>query len=212
MSVKACWGLFAHEERLQTLLSRYKAVLLASSLFYRDFDVAFSVYSVLVCVPVFYAMPTRYQDSAPIFPFTFILISANLTREKIANSTARSIANCMEEVWDFMQKEMTKLQVKQVIAANCHCKEPPVYKVGDKVLLLTKNIRTERSLKKLIDKNIGPFKIKKLVGLLYQLELPYTIKIHDVFHLNLLQKAVNNLLPGQWNSPPPPTVVNNKEK
>ena len=111
-----------------------------------------------------------------------------------------------------MQKEITKLQAKQTIAANCHCKKPPVYKVGNKVFLSTKNIRTERPSKKLNDKNIGLFKIKKLMGSLYQLELLYIMKIHDIFHFNLLQKAANNPLPGQQNSPLPPIVVNNKEE
>ena len=36
-------------------------------------------------------------------------LSANLTREKIANSTAKSIANRIEEVWEFMQEKMTML-------------------------------------------------------------------------------------------------------
>ena len=38
------------------------------------------------------------------------------------------------------------------------------------------------------------------------------MKIHDVFHPNLLQKAANNLLPGQRNSLLPPTVVDNKKE
>ena len=87
-----------------------------------------------------------------------------------------------------------------------------MYKVGDEVFLLTKNIRTEKLSKKFDNKNIGPFKIKKLVGSLYQLELPSTMKIHDIFHSNLFWKAATDSLPGQQNSPPPPTVVNNKEK
>ena len=148
----------------------------------------------------------------PRMSFNLMDLSANLTREKIANSTARLIANHMEEVWDFMQEKIIKLQPKQIIAANCHCKKPPVYKVGDKVFLLTRNIRTERSSKKLDDKNICPFKIKKLIELLYQLELPHTMKIHDVFHANLLWKAANNHLSGQRNSPSLSTVMNNKEK
>ena len=94
-------------------------------------------------------------------------LSANLTRERIANSMAKLIANCMKEVWEFMQEEMTKLQAKQMVAANCHCKKPLVYKIRDKVFLLTKNIRTERLSKKFNDKNISLFKIKKLMGLLY---------------------------------------------
>ena len=96
----------------------------------------------------------------PKMSFNLVNLSADLIKERIANSTVKLIANHMEEVWNFMQEEMTKLQAKQMVAANCHQKEPPVYKVGDKVFLSTKNIRTERLLKKLDDKNISPFKIK----------------------------------------------------
>ena len=132
----------------------------------------------------------------PRMSFDPVDFSANSTREKIANSTARSIANRMEEVQDFMREKMTKLQAKQVVTANCHCKEPTMYEIRDKVFLSTKNIRTEKPSKKLNDKNIGPFKIKKLVGSSYQLELPHTMKIHDIFHPNLLRKIANNPLPG----------------
>ena len=111
-----------------------------------------------------------------------------------------------------MQEEMTKLQAKQMVAANCHHKKPLVYKVANEIFLLTKNIRTERPSKKLNDKNINLFKIKKLVGLLYQLELPPTMKIHNVFYPNLLQKSAIDPLSGQQNSSPPLTVVNNKKE
>ena len=120
----------------------------------------------------------------PRMRFNSVDLSANLTKEKIANSTPKLIANRMKEVWDFMQEKMTKSQAKQVVAANCHQKKPSVYKVGDEVFLLMKNIRTERSSKKLDDKNISLFKIKKLVELLYLLELSHTMKIHDIFHPN----------------------------
>ena len=88
-------------------------------------------------------------------------LSADLTKEKIANSTARSIANCMKEVWEFMQKKMTKSQAKQAIAANYHRKLLLVYKVRDMVWLLTRNIKTKRPLKKLDHKMISPYKVKK---------------------------------------------------
>ena len=59
---------------------------------------------------------------------------------------------------------------------------------------------------------IGPYKVKKLIGSSYRLDLLHTMKIYDVFHSNLLQKVAINLLPSQQNSPLLSTVVDNKEK
>ena len=144
--------------------------------------------------------------------FDLVDLSADSTRERITNSTVRLITNCMKEVWEFMQKEITKSQAKQAVAANCHQKLLLIYKVGDMVWLLTKNIKIKRPLKKLDHKIISSYKIKEFVRSSYQLELPHTMKIHDVFHPNLLWKTATNTLPDQCNSLPPPTVVNNKEE
>ena len=113
--------------------------------------------SATIKVPPFLA--TRSYN--PRMSFDPVDLSADFTRERIANSMATLIANCMEEVWDFMQKEMTKSQAKQAIAANCHRKEPPAYKIGDIVWLSTKNIKTDKPSKKLDHKMIGPYKVKK---------------------------------------------------
>ena len=90
-------------------------------------------------------------------------LSADSTKEKITNSMATLIANCMEEVWDFMREKMTKLQAKQAVAANRHRKEPPAYKIDNMVWLSTRNIKTNRLSKKLDHKMIGPYKVKELV-------------------------------------------------
>ena len=80
------------------------------------------------------------------------------------------------------------------------------------VWLSTKNIKTERPLKKLDYKRIGPYKIKELVGSSYQLDLPISMRIHDIFHPNLLQPVANNPLPGQHNKLEPPVVVDSEDK
>ena len=59
---------------------------------------------------------------------------------------------------------------------------------------------------------INPYKVKKLVKSSYRLELPHTMKIHDVFHLNLLQKVADNPLPGQRNSLLSSTVMDDEEE
>ena len=73
-----------------------------------------------------------------------------------------------------------------VIAANQHQKKTLGYRVGNMVWLSTKNIKTKRLSKKLDYKMISSYKIKELIGSLYQLDLPTSIRIHNVFHLNLL--------------------------
>ena len=73
------------------------------------------------------------KDYNPRMSFDPVNLSADSTREQITNGKARLIANCMKEIWEFMQEEMTKSQAKQAVAANHYQKKPPVYKVGDMV-------------------------------------------------------------------------------
>jgi len=58
----------------------------------------------------------------------------------------------------------------------------------------------------------GPYKVIKKIGNLYRVKLPDLIKVHPIFSLDKLQKAVNDLLPGQKNEPPLPIQVNGDNK
>ena len=64
--------------------------------------------------------------------------------------------------------------------------EPPIYQIGDLVMLSGCNIKTRRPTKKLDHKNHGPFQIEKIVcPLTIRLTLPRKWKIHNVFHVSL---------------------------
>ena len=139
-------------------------------------------------------------------------LTASSIRKRLANAKAKSIASHMQEVWDFTRAEMTKSQEAQVKAANRHRKLSPEYRVGDLVWLLTKNIHTERPSKKLDHKKISPYRITELVGSSYRLDLPASIRIHNVFYPSLLRAAAEDPLPGQHNNPPPPVVVSDEEE
>jgi len=68
---------------------------------------------------------------------------------------------------------------------------PKTFKVGDRVMLLAKNLRQLRPNKKLADRYLGPFEVETTVGShgqAYKLKLPPTYKIHPVFHVSLLEE------------------------
>jgi len=69
-----------------------------------------------------------------------------------------------------------------------HRKEPPVYQVGDLVMLHGRNIQTRCPSRKLDHKNQGPFQVEKVISpLTVKLTLPRKWRIHKVFHVSLLE-------------------------
>lgn len=133
------------------------------------------------------------------------------TRERLQAAKAEDISNKMDEVLEHMKENLRVSRTSMETFANRKRKNTS-YEVGDRVFLSSKNITTVRPSKKLDDKMLGPFTITKKVGLSYQLELPVTMKVHNVFHPSLLRKAVNNPLPGQRNPPPPPVQVDEEDE
>jgi len=76
------------------------------------------------------------------------------------------------------------------------------------VWLLRRNIRTTRPCRKLDYKTSRPFKILARVGTsAYKLDLPPTMKIHNTFHISLLELYNDNKLPSQRSEPPPPILI-----
>jgi len=58
--------------------------------------------------------------------------------------------------------------------------------VEERVYLRTDNICVKRRSKKLNNKSIGPFKIKRNIkGLSYELDLLKKMRIHPVFHVSI---------------------------
>ena len=87
--------------------------------------------------------------------------------------------------------------------------EAPTFEEGDMVMLDGRNNRTKRPSKKLAPKKYGPFKILKKIGTrAYRLELHSRWRIHNVFHVSLLEPYVQNELEGRAQTRPEPEEIN----
>ena len=89
------------------------------------------------------------------------------------------------------------------------------YKVGDLVMLSTKDLKYQmvgRRTEKLMERFIGPYKIKKIVlSNIVELELPSIIKIHSVVNVSRIQRYVGQIK-GQRKEQPAPVVIEEEEK
>ncbi len=80
-----------------------------------------------------------------------------------------------------MQERSTKYQNKKR-------KTTPQLKEGDRVYLLTKNLKTRKPSKKLNHVKVESFLIKKVKGSInYELDLPKDVKVFSIFYVSLLE-------------------------
>ena len=99
----------------------------------------------------------------------------------------------MKSLHQQMQRQIEYANKKVEGQANKKRKNGPQLKEGDKVYLLTKNMRTMRPSRKLDHVKGGPFLIKEARGPVnYELTLPPDAKVYPVFHVSLLEPADPN--------------------
>ena len=128
---------------------------------------------------------------------------------------ANRFVETMSDLNEYLKSEMKWAQAIYESNANRTRNPAPAYRVGDLVWLDARNIKTRRPSKKLDWKNIGPFPVTQVVSpYAYRLRLPDSMKIHDVFHTNLLRPAAgpDTALPGQRNEPPPAVEVDGEQE
>src|SRR5712672_3459062 len=83
-----------------------------------------------------------------------------------------------------------------------------VFKVGDQVWLDGKNLVLPYQSNKLTPRRQGPFRIKRIISpVAFQLELPASWRIHDVFHASLLTLYRETAAHRPNYSQPPPDLV-----
>ena len=114
---------------------------------------------------------------------------SNLFEKELKHVSADSAMNRVKKLKN-IKKNIQKMHLKSEKYVNKKRKKGPQLKEGDKVYLLTKNLMTKRSTKKLNHTKVGSFFIKAVKrSVNYELSLSKNIRIHSIFHINLLESA-----------------------
>jgi len=131
-------------------------------------------------------------------------------RKKGKNEKAEEFMREMKERHEEARAALVKSQEKMKRQANRSRKEVEEYRVGDKVLISTKDFSMElrkRATKKLMEKFIGPYVVKKIVSEnTVELELLAVLRIYPVVNVRRIVKYKEQV-EGQKKIPPPSVKV-----
>ena len=131
-------------------------------------------------------------------------------RKKEKNEKVEDFAREMKERHEEARAALEKAQEEMKRQADRNRKEVEEYRVGDKVLISTKNFSMElmkRATKKLTEKFIGPYIVRKIVSEnTVELELPALLRIHPVVNVRRIVKY-REQVEGQKKIPPPPVEI-----
>jgi len=136
-------------------------------------------------------------------------------RKKGRFEGAERFAKRMEEVQGEAKAALAKVQEEMKQYADRRRKEAVEYKVGDLVLLSTKDLKWQmvgRSSEKLVKQFVGPYKIKAIISSnVVELKLPATVKIHPVVNVSWIKQYVDQV-DSQRKETPQPVVVEGEEE
>jgi len=136
-------------------------------------------------------------------------------RRKGKYKGAEKFVTKMKEIQKEAKVVLGKAQEKMKKYADKKRGEVDDYKVGDLVMLSTKDLKYQmvgRRTEKLMERFVGPYRIKKIISSnIVELELPSTVKIHLVVNVSRIQRYIGQV-EGQRKEQPAPVIIKGEEE
>jgi len=118
-------------------------------------------------------------------------------RKKGKYAGAEKFIKKMKEIQEEAKAALGKAQADMKKYANRKRLDMKEYKVGDLVMLSTKDLKYQmvgRRTEKLTERFVGPYKVKKVILTnAVELELPGTVKIYPVVNVSRIRRYVGQV-------------------
>jgi hypothetical protein len=136
----------------------------------------------------------------PIFPSL---------ESEVAVPSAHAFVQRCHRTWTRARETLLQVGARTKAKADRHRSKPPVYVVGQKVWLSTKNIPLRTVSNKLAPKFIGPFPVTKIISpVAVRLKLPPAYRrVHSAFHVSKIKPVFHSHINPPVPVPPPPRLV-----
>jgi hypothetical protein len=136
-----------------------------------------------------------------------------------ASAQMPSVSACLLELHKARDKAKAALRMSKeamIWDSKADCSRP-VFSPGNMVWLDSENIKIQTKSKKLVDKQVGPFKVVAMEEgqsrPMYRLDLPPSYKsLHPVFSVDRLSLWHSNNINGIWPPPPAPVIIKDQEQ
>jgi hypothetical protein len=107
------------------------------------------------------------------------------------NPTADQLIEKINDAVKVAKNNLLKAQQRQTQYAN-QSRRDRMFSVGDRVWLSTANLAAGDRPTKLLPRYLGPYTIKRVINpVAYQLDLPASVRIHNVIHVSRLRAFVD---------------------
>uniref|UniRef100_A0A8C1X6N7 Integrase catalytic domain-containing protein n=1 Tax=Cyprinus carpio TaxID=7962 RepID=A0A8C1X6N7_CYPCA len=132
----------------------------------------------------------------PIFPSL---------ESEVAVPSAHAFVQRCRHTWSRACETLLQVGRRTKAQADRHRSKPPVYVVGQKVWLSSKNIPLRSLSNKLAPKFIGPFTVTKIISpVMVRLKLPPAYRrVHPAFHVSKLKPVLHSHINPPVPVPPP---------